>query len=440
MKKTIVYAAIAALSLACVQPAAAAAATTENIATANTALDSEFVSSGELEQLTELDLDAALKRAVEDSYNLALLQLKYDALGRKQKDLTDQAEDLTTEEIDPYFVPNTAADIMANYQISAEDPSSLLWLGPVTENNIVTNQLMAGMANIVEGMNELIESQRNQAEVAAKQMENNKWNTALDQAEAKEGIALQMTAEYVQLLAKQKQIVLTEDYAAVLNNDLIRAQKLNQAGLSSGENMTDLEQAIKTQNEQLAALKNNYQLGLIQLAFDLGIEYNPELQLKDLDYEVPAAAVRMDTDIILANAFEMKRLYNNINQAEWEQKNTDTKNYSGEVYLQLSVEIAQQKAEQAKVDLSKRASAIYTSADNVYNSYATEARTLEEGLADYEKMKTRYNNGFISKHDLTKFEFQLRQYETKTAIAMLQAFVNTKQVEAMERGFIQMSS
>ncbi|MFD1954240.1 TolC family protein [Paenibacillus thailandensis] len=441
--KTIAFAAAAAIVLtgaglpAGAQYAAASADAAP--ATASEPLDPSFVAGGQLEQVSELDLDTALSLATGNSTNLLLLQLKYEALDAKQKDLSSQAEDMETTDTDPYFLPGSPGEIMSKYGITGDNPSDLLWLGPVTENNKVTNQLMAGMVTMADGMNELIASQRNQAEVAAKQMENDKWNTELDQAEAKEGIALKMTAQYAQLLAQRQQIALAEEYSAVLASDLSRALKLQAAGLASGDDIDDLKEASAAQDEQLQTLRNNYLLGLAQLSFDLGIAYNPDLALKDIEFEVPAAAKRTDTETLLAASFEMKRLYNDIAQAEWEQKHTSTQNSAGRKYLAVNVEIARQQAEQAKADLSKQIDAVYTSADNAYLNYASKVRSGKEGLAEYEKMKLRYNGGFISKHDLTKYELQLKQNDTETAVAKLQAFVQTKQVEAMERGFIQLN-
>ncbi|MFD1952756.1 TolC family protein [Paenibacillus thailandensis] len=152
---------------------------------------------------------------------------------------------------------------------------------------------------------------------------------------------------------------------------------------------------------------------------------------------MPAAADRTDTETILAGSFELKRLYNNINQAEWEKDHTDTSTSYGDSYLQTSVELAEKQADQAKTDLRKAIESLYTEADNAYSSYAAAARVLEEQRRDYEKMKLRYEYGLISAHDLNDFAFQVQQYETKAEIARLQAFMLSRQIEAMERGFIQ---
>ncbi|MFD1952757.1 TolC family protein, partial [Paenibacillus thailandensis] len=158
------------------------------------------------------------------------------------------------------------------------------WLGPVVENNAITNGLMQGMIGMIEGMNGLIASQRNQAEVAAKQMENNRANTELDQAEAKEGIALQMTGQYIQLLGERKQIELLEDYIEVLEGDVAKAEALQQAGMASADDIEQLQRQIAAQKDSLKTVSNNYQLGLVQLSFDLGIAYNPDVSLEPVEF------------------------------------------------------------------------------------------------------------------------------------------------------------
>ncbi|MFD1956448.1 TolC family protein [Paenibacillus thailandensis] len=439
MRKTIVYGTIAAMAIACAQPAFASSSA-EDTAAADAALDSSFADEGELERVDSLDLETALSRAINDSDNLALLELKYEALGQKQKDLEKTADDLEEAEPPNYALPGSAGSILSDpdYQIPEDaTPDQLLWLGPVVENNAITNGLMQGMIGMIEGMNGLIASQRNQAEVAAKQMENNRANTELDQAEAKEGIALQMTGQYIQLLGERKQIELLEDYIEVLEGDVAKAEALQQAGMASADDIEQLQRQIAAQKDSLKTVSNNYQLGLVQLSFDLGIAYNPDVSLEPVEFTVPAAADRTDTETILAGSFELKRLYNNINQAEWEKDHTDTSTSYGDSYLQTSVELAEKQADQAKTDLRKAIESLYTEADNAYSSYAAAARVLEEQRRDYEKMKLRYEYGLISAHDLNDFAFQVQQYETKAEIARLQAFMLSRQIEAMERGFIQ---
>lgn len=411
MKKTFIYGTIAAMAIAYVQPAMAS--DSDDVATVDTALDSSFVEGGELEAVSSLDLESALSRAIDDSGNLELLELKYKALNQKQQDLEKTADDLDTADIPNYALPEDSA------------------------TNMIVNGLMTGMGGIIEGMNSLILSNRNQAEVAAAQMKNNKENTELDQAEAKEGIALQTIGAYIQLLAQKEQMQLLKDYIVVLEGDVAKAQALLDAGMSTDDDIEQLERQIEAQQDSLTTTTKNYQLGIAELSYDLGIAYNPDLVLEPIEFTVPEAVERTDTETILAQSFELKRLYNNINQAEWEKNNTDTSTNYGDSYLKTSVELAKQQAEQTKVDLSKSIESLYTEADNAYSAYAAAARILEEQQSDYEDMKLRFDYGLISEHDLKDLAFQVQQYATKAEVARLQAFALSRQVEAMERGLIQ---
>lgn len=65
-----------------------------------------------------------------------------------------------------------------------------------------------------------------------------------------------------------------------------------------------------------------------------------------------------------------------------------------------------------------------------------EQRNLKDAQADVAKMKIRYENGFVSKHDFDKFSFKLQQAQTTLEGARLKYFALVRKAEAMDRGFI----
>lgn len=404
-----------------------------------------------LEKVESLNLEGVLERAINKSFNLELLQLKNGALTSKRNYLMDQAEDMESDSQgsgDVYQLPNSVSELQEKYGLSAED--QYLWLGPTIETNTVVNQLLAGVNGLGSGISAMIESQRKTMEVSIAQMNTDKKKTALSIEEAKQGVKLQMTAQYTGLLSLQKQIKLADEYLSVLDSDLVRANGLLKVGKGIQSAVDDVTRAVAKQKEQLKTLNNNYQLSIIQLCFDLGLEYNPEIAFADIS-ETPVPTERQDTVSVLAKSYELQRAWSDIDQTDWEACYFDNENFDEddvrdcnsdsfsnyeERYLSYVNDISETTAEKTKIDLAKKIIATYTTADNAYQAYLS--KTEDATLADrkYEDMQVRYKVGIVSAYDLNKVHFQAEQAETQNELARLQYLAAFAKVTAMESGLI----
>ncbi|MEF2968060.1 TolC family protein [Paenibacillus sp. M1] len=406
---------------------------------------SQFVSAAnnplkDLKRVDSLSLNSAIDMAVDNSYNLALLGLKFSALDNKQGDLEAQKDELSvTGSVYKYKLPTDPMDILTDptYRIPEDaTPDQLLWLGTTIEANTVINGMMDGISDIVDGMNKLVRSQRNQLEVAIEQMDTNKKKTLLETDKAREGAILQVTSQYVTLLSEKEQIATTKEYVALLENDVRRAQILESYGGGSKENIVKAERAVRTQNEQLNILEKKYQADLVQLSYDLGIEYNPDLVLEDIPLPELQPVERKDTNRILAKSYDLKMKDKEIDQAKWEETHTDTASDDGEDFLELSTRIAKLQGEQLYVEQAKKVDQIYNDAETAYLGAVTADNEYQDVLFDYNNNNIRYEKGFISAFDMNKLKFTLTQAETKANLTKLKYFVITRQVEAMENGLI----
>ncbi|SDC67315.1 hypothetical protein SAMN02799630_01139 [Paenibacillus sp. UNCCL117] len=401
-----------------------------------------YVNEPSLETVASIDLPGVLERVMKDSANLQLLLLKYAAQNSKQQDLESQASAMYGGSVASVHLPDTPQELAAGMaaQGVAVDPADNLWIGPMTTvTNKAVNQVIQGMGAMTDGMNKILASQREQMKSAAHQLYTDQRNTLLQQEEAKEGIRLQTVAQYAQLLGQKKQLVFMKEYEAVLKKEVARATALQEQGLASAEDIRTASNVLAKHQEDMTALDQNYRLALVQLSFDIGIAFNPELELKDiaeLSTEPITPIVRADTKKLLENSYGMKSSANNLDEAMWQQGNTVTGSTYGSAYLGANGAIAGTKNAQTQLELTKKIEATYTEAEKAYQSCLAEARLTTEAKLDRDKMKLRYEAGVISLHDLNKVDLKVHGQETTLEAAKLKYYTLREKAKAMEKGFI----
>ncbi|WP_193726834.1 TolC family protein [Paenibacillus guangzhouensis] len=403
-------------------------------------LPSSFVVSRPLIAISRLNLSDVQSRAVTDSLNLALLRLKLHALESKRSDLKSQASSMSTSQTtDAYSLPDTPEKILgnANYQIPPDAaPEELYWLGPIIETNSVVNGLMSGVKEIINGMNDMLKSQRDELLITVKQLERDGWNTELDLEEAKEGIKLQVTGQYVQLLSLQEQMKLYEEGLQLLQKEQTRLQEIQSQGVAAPDDSRGLQLEISKQTRELDMQRTNYRLALLQLCFDLGIRYDPDIILEDVTMNDVALPNRKDPGDILARSYELKRKWNELRQASWEHSNTKTSTSYEKSYLSANVGAANTQSEQANVQLTKQIHATYAEAENAYQQFKNAQFEANHAATDVEALQHRIQLGVVPLYDLNQSIYQRQQADTKVKLLRLQYFVVLSKVEAMERGFI----
>ncbi|MZQ85657.1 TolC family protein [Paenibacillus sp. 5J-6] len=407
---------------------------------ADSTLDSDqnvYVNEDVLETVSSINLDYVLDKALKDSHNLPMLTLKYAAQGSKKADLEEQVNNMGSASLTPSHLPSTPAEVTntGNPLLpNLTDPTDIAWT--VMQNNAM-NQIMQGMGALAGGMNAIISSQRAQMNTAAHQLGTDQKNSLLQTDEAKAGIRLQTIAQYVQLLGQKKQLAFMNEYEGVMEKELLRATLLSEQGLASSEDVLTAQKAINKQKDDTTILLNNYRLGLVQLSTDIGISYDPNLVIQDIESITIEPVVETDTTTLLKGSYQMKTSGNNLDEAVWASGHTVTQTTYGDTYLGVNLAITGQKNEQTKLELTKKIQSTYNDARNAYAAVLTEQRNLTDVQADFQKMKFRYEVGAISKHDLNKFQVKVDQIETLLTAAKLKYYVLKEKAKAMDTGFIQ---
>ncbi|WP_028545551.1 TolC family protein [Paenibacillus taiwanensis] len=409
-------------------------------ATTGKKLPASFVAARPLVEISRLTLADVQSRAVSDSFNLTLLHLKFFALESKRSDLKMQADRMITRwPMDTYRLPDTPEKIVNHpaYQIPPDATwEQLLWLGPTVETNTVVNGLMSSVTEIVYGMNDMLQAQRNELELTVKQLERDRWNTELDLDEAKEGIKLNITSQYVQLLALREQKKLHEEALQLLHKEYNRLRALQDQGVAAADHMRGLQFKISQQTTEVEVQNMNYRLALLQLCFDLGLRYDPSMVLADVEPVEVRLPPRKQTEEIVTRSHEMKRKWNELKQAWWEQANTKSSNPHGHSYLAANVALTVAQTKQAQVQLIKLIDATYSETDHTYQLYKAAQAEVNEAAANYTVVQRRFQLGSVPSYELNQASFQRQQAEAKLKLLQLQYVMLMSKVGAMEKGYI----
>lgn len=392
-----------------------------------------------LDKVDAIDLKMVLERALKNNENLALLALKATALQAKEDDLNAQVYQSYEGNPGGSRLPETPEELqeaMAQQGI-AIDPETELWIGPMTTmTNKSINQAVQGIGEFAFGLNEIIAQQRHQMRSTAHQLEADRYNSYHEYNEAKEAIRLQQIAQYVNLLGMKKQIAVMDESEQTAMTELNRATLLRDQGLASHDDVVAASRALAERMDRTKQLKENFRLALIQLSFDIGIAYNPDLVIRDIEGIVFKPVKRVDTAKLLENAYQIKIASNNLDEAKWQRDLTVTSSVYSERYLSANASIAAVQNQKTQLELTKKIEATYSEADQALLAYKEELRNVQDIREDHRKMEIRYEAGAVSKHEMNAFGLKLKQAEAAQDIAAWKFYAAQEKAEAMKRGFI----
>ncbi|WP_411345477.1 TolC family protein [Paenibacillus sp. WLX1005] len=417
MKKGMVSASVfAAVLLAATQPATFANAadstttttpattgtTTDQTATTDSSTTTQTQISGvrEAKKVDSLDLEKVIDLAINDSYNLQLLQLKYRVLDQQNASLGLNYVDYLNASPGLQYVTTNRSN-----EVSLSTGSQT---GQTLETNI-------------------------------RDLDTQKLNTQLQVDEAKEGTKLAMTGQYVQLLTLQKQINLSQEYIQVLQRDVQRAQTLQSLGSGTQEDIDKADRALKAEQDNLTSLNDSYQKTLSTLSYDLGIVYDPNIKLADVDVKLDAAPT-VDADTLLGKSYQIQSLGNSLNKAEQDEQKAITDNSFEDQANKATTQIAAQQLEQGKVTYAKAIESNLKDMDTALKDVQTAQRSAQDASVDGVNMQIRYNAGVVTKYDLDKYQYQVDASQIKAQLTQLQYYVQKAKVDAMNNGYIASSS
>ncbi|TDQ36558.1 TolC family protein [Aureibacillus halotolerans] len=396
----------------------------------------------DLDKVNALTLDEAIDRALNQSFNRELLELQYKALTYKEEDLEESKDDLDdaldSQEDSSFTLPEAREDFFdPKYQIPPTvTPEQMVWMGPLIETNAVLNEVLNGIGDITDAMNDMLEQQRNELEIAIEQIETEQDKVSIHEEEAKTAAELMIKGSYIQVLSDQKQIELLEESLVHASRNVIALQTQANYGIVTQEDVRKTYQAKVDQEDQLKQLQLDYKQHLAQLSLQLGIEYNPDLLLSDIVFH-PTPVKRKSGDQLLDDAYALQTMDEDIEQAEWEEGHTDTTSNAGEDYLEQQTEIAETTRTQKTFELVASIGQTYTDAEKAYAAYIAAREDILPVSHELRDAQARFANGVITRHQLDQLRMKLIQARAELELRKLSYYAADAQVEAMEEGLIQ---
>ncbi|MDQ0247123.1 outer membrane protein TolC [Bacillus fengqiuensis] len=350
----------------------------------------------------------------------------------------------------------------------------------------------AGVYDAIESYEDAMKSLENAIEA----LKSGQVTLQLQTEGAKEGMTLQLTSAYMNLLSSQDQINFMKKSIQSAADNVKKAERLFEYGMGSKD---DIDQAKRTQvnlEKQLEQKEKDYYYNLAALTFDIDVNYNPDLALTRVETTIEDAETVLATAI--ANATERAEKKTAVSEevtkaestntvAEEEKtdtiedeivdESTDNTDINAEDYETLiqgtfkmmeaneklelakynrdevykdddsdkydqqaedyNVKIAEEQITQLREQLTKKIDSLNHNIKTSKFNYEEAARKLEDAQKDIHNLEKKYELGVIAKYDYEQAKLQLDELNLNVAIAKTNYFLVQQSIEGLGKGYIQ---
>lgn len=364
------------------------------------------------EDVKVLTLDDVIKRALANEENLVVLQYQLEALKNQTLDLADDKRD-------------TKIDIR---DLEKKLDRLRKQRGTLAQR--------VGVSDALDALDDKIKA----LEDAIKQLESGQVQLNLQTEEVKEGVSLKLTSTYVDLLNLQKQMDFTKKAIETAKNEVQKAEKLYQYGAGSKEAVDQAKRAQVDLEKQLEQLQKNYYYNLATLAFDINVNYDPNLYLTPVNMDIANITKIEDYASIIEGTFQMKRAKDNLELAKYNRdrayEDEDSSQYL-KAQKDYEVKAAEETIRKLYEELTTKIDTLNHNADISELNYEEAVRKLENAKTDLANLEKRYRLGVVSKHDYEKAKLQLDQALLNVELAKSARFLVQQSIEALKKGYIQ---
>ncbi|MFC3883901.1 TolC family protein [Bacillus songklensis] len=374
------------------------------------------------EEVNVLTLEDVLKRALENNQNLVVLQYELEALKNQTLDVVDDKTD-TQKDIKDL---NKQLDKLKKERDRLTDAASRIMNG---QERIAINDAIEGLEDKITNLGQTI-----------KKLESGQLQAGFQQEEVKAGITLKLTSDYVNLLSLQKQMDFKKKEIQEAVKEVQRTDRRYQYGVASRE---EVDQAKKKQTnieKQLEKQQNEYQYNLASLAFDIGIQYKPDLYITPMNLQINKWIRMDDYKAVIDNTFKMKRAKEDLELAKFNRDEVYKDEDSGEYAKQeqdYRVKSAEEKITALYQELTPKIEALYHNVETTEFDYEESLRQLENVKEDMTALEKRYRYGVVSKAEYEKALFQLDQLVFNGEMLNIQNFLVHQSLSALKQGYIQ---
>lgn len=374
------------------------------------------------EDITSLSLEDVIKRALENEQNLVVLQYQLESLKNQTLGLEDDKRD-TEKDI---------RDLERKLDKLKKERDRLTDAASRIAN---AKERMA----IMDGI-EALEDKITALEKAAKQLESGEFQLTSQTEEAKEGITLKLTSTYATLLNLQEQMDFTKKAIQTAGNETRKMELLYEYGAGSKEVVDQAKREQVNLEKQLEQLERNYHHDLATLAFDINVQYRPDLYLMPLPMNVTDSVELKNDESVIEGTFQMKRAKDSLELAKYNRdevyKDEDSNQYE-KAEQDYKVKAAEETIVKLHEDITKKIDALKHNADMALFNYEETTRKLEDTKKDLANLQKKYEVGLVSKYDYEKAKIQLDQCILNVETAKTKLFMVQQSIGALKKGYVQ---
>ena len=378
----------------------------------------------QLEVIKELTLEDVIRRGIENSKNLIVLQLNLEVT-KNELLKTDYDKNKTAQDI------RKLEERIDQLKNKREELSK--------EEKIKNGKERIGIKDSIK----VLENEIKSLETAVLRLKSGQLQLQMQEEEAKEGVQLILTSYYTELLFLQKQITLTKKSLQNAMNDVNKYQLLYKLGRVSQEKLQNVQIAKEDAKRRLEQQEKSYRQNLADLSYKIGITYQPDMVIKPIGFEPVDFVKPKDYNMLIENSYKMKRTQKSLESAilnridvyrEYEEGNATIYDKVNQDYL---VKIAEQTIGLTNDELQTSIEQLYRNGEDSYSSYKEAVRQLEIKKKELDVLKIRYKLGRASKYDYEQAQIDLQQAELKVYEAKVQNYTIQQSIEALQKGYVQ---
>lgn len=383
-----------------------------------------------LEQVAKLTLDDVIKRGTENSSSLAVLQLNLEATKNQL--------------LDTQFIKGDTAWDLKDLDDRLDDLKDQRDNLTDTASKIANGSQRIAIQDSIDAIEEQIQT----LELNIKKLEAGQIQLQLQEVEAKEGVRLLLTSAYTNIVLLQEQINFTNKAINSAKTDVYKAQRMYNLGTASKDDLRQAKVAQTNLEKQLEQQEKNYKHDLAKLSFDIGVVYNPSIEIQQIEYKAVKSVKPESYSSLIDHSYKVQKAQKSLETAQIERDDvyreykendsigTKVSTYKLEQY-DKQVKVAEETVASTKDDVETAIEKLYLNEDISYLGYEEALRKLANVQTDVSNLKKRYKLGFISKYDYNKALIQLDQAKLNVYTATVQNFMTKEQIKALENGYVQ---
>lgn len=264
---------------------------------------------------------------------------------------------------------------------------------------------------------------------------------SINQEEAEEAIKLQIISQFMTLKMTEEQLQFTKQTLATQEERVAHLKRQYELGVIPRTDYDVAKRELTSLESQIAQTEDQLVHDTAVFALNIGIEYHPDLTLEKpmLDDQLELVEQTIPTEELIEQSFAMKAAQANLAWAREQRdkvyEDEDSTEHERE-QADIAVEVELMNISKLRVDSQNAINELYANVEQQYRALKDAENEVAYAEEDFEHMKQRYKIGVISKADYELSEINLTQASFNYEMEKYTYFLLLQQVALLEAGVI----